>query len=523
MNPVGVEPLISYSANAEDVMLHRLFRGRASGFFVDVGAAHPRDENDTYALYQRGWRGINIEPNPIFFEALQKERPGDTNLAIVLSDEVGEKIWYEVAGTGLSTCDAELAAQHEKRGYTVTGRVVRSSTLTAVLDGAQPSGAIDLLKVDVEGLEDRVLAGNDWQRLRPKLVIVEATLPESQTRRETQIRAFLSERGYHHVWFDGLNDFYAENQFDCLDAFDSPPNIFDNFVRYTTIEIRRTAVAATEYAKSLEEARQQEEIFAQDLHRRACALEAAQREATDQIALQQAKIAALATSEAQLGATIELLGRQVEHSRASRAGVIAQLNKLQAIAVRLLGGKLVTLPDLVWLGARDSNDVVVGEQSRSMHDMDDTRRNSLLQDETYAGPTDQDLALSLVSARAQSLEEEISRLQHDAADLRGENTRLRASTAQMRSEILSLTRSIEPLQLMAEELQTLREMLIRTGTANRQSSEEQAAELQSAREQIFELKRHIAAILSSKSWKLSRPYRIVGAGLKRTLHLRRAK
>ena len=509
MNLAGAEPLISYSANAEDVMLHRLFRDRADGFFVDVGAAHPRDENDTYALYLRGWRGVNIEPNPVFYEALQSERPEDTNLPIVLSDEVGERVWYEVAGTGLSTCDAGLAAQHEKQGYTVAGRVVQSSTLATVLDAAPRHGAIDLLKVDVEGFEDRVLAGNDWQRLRPKLVIVEATLPESRVRRETQIRAFLSERGYRHVWFDGLNDFYAERQFDCSDAFDSPPNIFDNFVKYPTFEIQRTAVTASEYAKSLEEARLETEIFMQDLRCRASALEA--------------QNLALAASEARLGATIELLERRIEDSRASWVAAIAQIGKLQAIAVRLLSGKLVTLSDLTRFGANDSSNAVVGKQSRSMRDMDDTHRNPAPQDELHPGPTDQDLALGLVSARAQSLEKEILHLRQDAADLRGENARLRDSAAQMRHEISSLTRSLEPLQLMAEELQTLRETAMGSGTANRKPSAEQEAELQAAREQVLEMKRQIAMILSSKAWKLSHPYRVVGSKIKRTLYLGRSR
>ncbi|HLB99326.1 MAG TPA: FkbM family methyltransferase, partial [Acetobacteraceae bacterium] len=65
---------VSYSANYEDVILNRVFGSRNSGFYIDVGAAHPLYENDTRALYDRGWRGINIEPNATFYRELVAER-----------------------------------------------------------------------------------------------------------------------------------------------------------------------------------------------------------------------------------------------------------------------------------------------------------------------------------------------------------------------------------------------------------------------------------------------------------------
>jgi hypothetical protein len=52
-------PFLSYSANHEDVLLNRLFGTQQHGFFVDVGAAHPLFENDTRALYERGWHGTS--------------------------------------------------------------------------------------------------------------------------------------------------------------------------------------------------------------------------------------------------------------------------------------------------------------------------------------------------------------------------------------------------------------------------------------------------------------------------------
>jgi FkbM family methyltransferase len=229
---------VSYSLNFEDVILHRLFSGSQTGFYVDVGAGHPRFENDTFALYQRGWCGINIEPNYDFHAALTKDRPRDTNLRVVLSDRVGgELTYYELNGSGLSTCDPDQARIYQASGRAVVIRKVPATTLSAVL--AQAGIAhINLLKVDVEGFEERVLNGNDWERFRPDVVVVEATYPESPVRRPTNIRSFMERCRYRHVYFDGLNDFYLKQEFESPEGLTLPPNVFDRFVPHEILDLR---------------------------------------------------------------------------------------------------------------------------------------------------------------------------------------------------------------------------------------------------------------------------------------------
>ncbi len=223
---------ISYSANHEDVLLNRLFGTKQTGFYIDVGAAHPLFENDTKALYDRGWSGINIEPNKSFFEILAAERPRDTNLNIAVSDSDGQSRFFEVKGTGLSTCDPEEAARARAKGFDVIEHPVKTTTLRDLLDATNPP-AIDLLKIDVEGFEPNVIRSNDWSRFRPDVILVEATFPETPVRRPDVAGPLLENVGYRRVYFDGLNDYYLENAFIAPEgAFDTPPNLFD---RFTTI------------------------------------------------------------------------------------------------------------------------------------------------------------------------------------------------------------------------------------------------------------------------------------------------
>src|SRR5215831_3973844 len=81
---------ISYAQNFEDVMLWRALKHIDKGFYIDVGANDPDKDSVTKAFYERGWRGINVEPVPQWFERLEKARPRDLNLQLALGAEPGE-------------------------------------------------------------------------------------------------------------------------------------------------------------------------------------------------------------------------------------------------------------------------------------------------------------------------------------------------------------------------------------------------------------------------------------------------
>jgi hypothetical protein len=117
-------------------------------------------------------------------------------------------------------------------------------TLAQVLAENNVPPNFEFLKVDVEGLEQAVLAGNDWQRFRPHVVMIEATVPETRIRRQDGCRAFLTGVGWRHAWFDVLNDWYLAPDIEPPNgAFDAPPNVFDHYVT------RRTAEAEAQLAE----------------------------------------------------------------------------------------------------------------------------------------------------------------------------------------------------------------------------------------------------------------------------------
>lgn len=232
---------ISYAQNLEDVILFRALQGVEKGFYIDVGAQDPMIDSVTKAFYERGWRGINIEPVEHWFQKLVADRPEDINLQLAAASQSGEIRFYEVRNTGLSTADPDFAFRHAVQGYEVREQHIAAKALDAICTDCGVT-EVHFLKVDVEGAEADVLRGLGLIDFRPWIIFVEATEPNSQSSTHEQWEDLLTTRAYEFVYFDGLNRFYvAEEHASLKGGFSAPPNWFDSYIRYSEWSARQHA------------------------------------------------------------------------------------------------------------------------------------------------------------------------------------------------------------------------------------------------------------------------------------------
>ena len=222
--------IVSFAQNFEDVMLWRALKDVECGFYIDVGANDPVIDSITKAFYDNGWRGVNLEPVSYFYEALKRERLRDVNLQVAAGSSEGELNFYEIPESGLSTLNKEIADGHaEKLGFEVINRKVQVRTLTDICKQYHLA-PIHFLKIDVEGAEQQVLEGIDFELVRPWIVVIESTLPTSQVETFLDWEALLLESNYNFVYFDGLNRFYVSQEHsELIDKLNVPPNVFDGF------------------------------------------------------------------------------------------------------------------------------------------------------------------------------------------------------------------------------------------------------------------------------------------------------
>lgn len=222
--------MISFAQNHEDVLLARTFRGRSEGFYIDIGAMHPTEDSVTRHFYDNGWHGVNVEPIESYWRDLVRERPRDVNLRCVLGDHEGTARIARVHATGLSTLDPAFAEKARAAGHTVSFEEVPMETLAA-LCRREVRGAIDFLKIDVEGWEAPVIRGADWKTFRPLVVLVEATLPGSTVPAYEGWEPLLLEADYRFAWADGLNRFYVRSESaELIERLAVPANVLDDYV-----------------------------------------------------------------------------------------------------------------------------------------------------------------------------------------------------------------------------------------------------------------------------------------------------
>jgi FkbM family methyltransferase len=228
---------VSYAQNAEDVLLERAFPGSA-GLYVDIGANDPVFHSVTKRFYDRGWRGVSVEPNPRLHRRLVSERDGDANLNLGVGNEPGVLTFFEFPGIhGWSTFVPELAAHYKGTGLQCVEHAIEVKGLAAICAEHVGDRVIDFLKIDVEGFETRVIASGDWSRWRPRAILME--------RNDYPVwEPFLLDRGYRLALDDGINRYYArDDEPAVLEALSVPVNILDQYVSFEHLRLIESILA----------------------------------------------------------------------------------------------------------------------------------------------------------------------------------------------------------------------------------------------------------------------------------------
>ncbi|MCG6535356.1 MAG: glycosyltransferase [Syntrophales bacterium LBB04] len=170
--------VLSYAQEGEDLVLATIFKGKNDGFYVDVGAHHPKRFSNTYFFYRLGWRGVNIDAMPGSMELFRKVRKRDVNLEVPIAEKHEILKYYIFNDLALNTFSKELAEQRDgEEGYAIIDtRELQTRRLSEVMEEAIPPGQqIDFMSVDVEGLDLNVLRSNDWEKFRPTILTIEDT------------------------------------------------------------------------------------------------------------------------------------------------------------------------------------------------------------------------------------------------------------------------------------------------------------------------------------------------------------
>jgi len=190
----------TYGQYGEDALVFSALKPSRRGFYVDVGAYDPLEGSNTYKLYQRGWRGLTIEPNPKPVWKFKLLRGGDTHLTMGVAAAPETLKYYEFDIAMLNTMDGDRAKALDAEGHKIVRtREIPCERLDKVLAERAPGKHIDLLNVDCEGADLTVLQTIDFVEHRPTVIIMEdldAYYGMRNNEGASAIMQFMAARGY---------------------------------------------------------------------------------------------------------------------------------------------------------------------------------------------------------------------------------------------------------------------------------------------------------------------------------------
>lgn len=172
--------LPSYSQCGEDrIMSHLLINilKRENITYLDIGTNHPKKANNTYLFYQRGNKGVCVEPNPIICKKIRSVRPNDVCLNVGVALVTSDKLNFYVMDTDtLSTFSKEGAEELQRSGkYKITETleipVFNFNELIEKNFNTPP----DIVSIDVEDLNEDIVQTIDF-KIRPAIFCVETLL-----------------------------------------------------------------------------------------------------------------------------------------------------------------------------------------------------------------------------------------------------------------------------------------------------------------------------------------------------------
>jgi FkbM family methyltransferase len=189
----------SYSQEGEDLILTRILGEKKEGFYIDVGAHHPKRFSNTFLFYKRGWRGINIEARPGSKKLFDKIRPRDINVEVPISSEDKILKYYMFNEPAFNGFSEEMSkSRNGLKDYKIIKEIdLHTKTLKEVLNSKlMEDQHIDFMTIDVEGLDYDVLVSNDWAKYKPSIILIEDVGYDLHNMGKSKVYNYLIGKGY---------------------------------------------------------------------------------------------------------------------------------------------------------------------------------------------------------------------------------------------------------------------------------------------------------------------------------------
>lgn len=206
----------TFSQGGEDRIIKRIFDSLtiSKPLYLDIGAHHPIWLSNTYLFYRAGGRGVLIEPDPFLFEKIKKKRRHDIclNVGVATRNEVDAKFFIMSSRVLNTFCREEAIRLQDENDQKIERTIkVKVVSINNILTKYFPR-ELNLLSLDVEGLDFDILKAMDFAIVRPGVICVE-TITYSEKRegkKRYDIIEFLLDNNYFSYADTYINTIFVD-------------------------------------------------------------------------------------------------------------------------------------------------------------------------------------------------------------------------------------------------------------------------------------------------------------------------
>ena len=207
------KPATHYGEFGEDILVNRILKNIKKGRYVDVGCYHPFKGSLTVELYNRCWKGINIDLSKTSIDLFNIVRKKDINLNLAISDFNGETNYYE--NSPINQQNSLIKDNDDQKIIKI-----ECSRLNSVLEKNKIEN-FEYLNIDVEGYEEKVIQGINLIKFKPILITIENNNLHIKDYMNSEIYNILIKNKYIFIGKTGVTNFflideYAKNFLDLI-------------------------------------------------------------------------------------------------------------------------------------------------------------------------------------------------------------------------------------------------------------------------------------------------------------------
>lgn len=196
-----------HGKHADDIVLMELVRrlGIRDLHYLDIGVCHPVMRNNTYSLYELGYTGVLVEPNPMFHQLVRHYRPEDILLTCGAGTADSELQYYSFLDRpGFGTFSVSLGESRKNQGLRCETNQVPIMGINKIIEN-QFEKYPNIVDIDAEGIDFSLLQALDTQTYPIEVIMCETLNTEAV------FNQLMHNKGYKKYAAIGENTVYLRD------------------------------------------------------------------------------------------------------------------------------------------------------------------------------------------------------------------------------------------------------------------------------------------------------------------------